>query len=139
MSGTDLIAAVKMIAQRGFALYIGADPKKEKAEYGAMVLRGANTREYKTTFARLIGTLMGPAKVQVIKKGTRTVVTVPRAAAGAPPWTWWAEGNDVIIANSPDEVDLIADTLDGKNPARSNIRCASPPRVRRMASFRHSW
>ncbi len=116
MSGADLVACVKMAAQKGFAFHLSADPKKEKVVHASLVLRGAYTREHKATFARLIGTMMGASpKLQVVKKGTRTVVIVPRASGT--PWAWWTEGNDVVMVVNPDDAELIGDTLDGKVPS----------------------
>jgi len=114
ITGADAVAMLKMLAQRGFAFGLNVDAKGDKPVHATLVVRAAAAREYRPQFSRLIGTLMGGAKPQVVKKGTRSVVVVPRAAGS---WAWWAEGNDVVFGLiSADDADVTIETLDGKRP-----------------------
>ena len=117
ITGADAVATVKMLAQRGFAFGARVDPKGTgiKALDLTLVVRTAAAKEYRPQFARLVGTFMAGSKAQAVKKGTRSVVSV---AGKSNTWTWWAEGNDVVFdLGSPEEIDPILDTLDGKRPS----------------------
>lgn len=136
ITGADAVAVVKMLAQRGFAFGLNVDSKGEKPIHAALVVRAAAAREYRPQFSRLIGSLMGTAsKPQIVKKGTRSVAVV---AGPTRTWAWWAEGNDVVFGlMSPEDADVVIDTLDGKHPSAADhpIRAEL---VREESGFRPS-
>lgn len=113
MNGADLVTIVKHVARYGFALGLEA---KEGSGFGVLAFRGASSRDVRAPFARWLGTMMGDAKPQVIKKAGRTMIAVPGPDGKTPQWFWWSEGNDLVIADSGGE-EIVADVIDGKRPS----------------------
>jgi hypothetical protein len=118
LSGADVLAIIKHIAKHGFVFAVNLiKPEGDgSADVGVLVFKGAAAREVRTPFSRWIGTMMGEAKPQLVKKGSRSIVSVP-PAPGGDAWSWWTEGNDLVLAAGKKADELVAAVLDGQRPS----------------------
>jgi hypothetical protein len=125
ISGADVTLITKHALKHGFVVAMGASgakvspgapTAKNDKQTMLLVIRGAASKEARAPFSRLIGTMMGDAKPQVVKKGSRTIVAVPNVTGKAPGWVWWSEGNDLVIG-APGTEDVVPEVLDGKRPS----------------------
>lgn len=112
MTGKDLVAVVKHVAHKGFALGLSAPAEEGGTAKMVLVLRGASAREYRGPFARLLGTMMGATKPQLQKKGTRSIVTVADPSP-TPDWVWWSEEHDLVLGDLGTD-EIVAAVLAGE-------------------------
>ena len=116
LNGADVLTIAKHIARHG-ALVASIQPKTEGKvqEHDVYVFKAASTKEARPSFSRLIGTLMGENRPQMLKKGTRTVVLVPGGDKSKNSWVWWSEQNDLVVCPEAD-FEIVAAVLDGQSP-----------------------
>jgi len=126
VSGAEVVAMIKHVARSGFVASLNMWAKDEAGRPGGsvtVVVRGAAGRFVRPMFSRAMGGLMASSKPQVVKKGGRNVVEVTPAANAkgkSPAWSWWAEGDDLVIAPGPGSAEAIMAVLDGKRPSAVN-------------------
>ena len=80
---------------------------------------GRAGRGIRQPFSRLMGTLIGTSKPLVVKKAGRNVIVVPirRPKKKDETWAWWAEGDDLVVADIGKQTeDAIMAVIDGKTP-----------------------
>ncbi|MFO0907203.1 MAG: hypothetical protein U0794_02370 [Isosphaeraceae bacterium] len=112
LNGADVATIIKHAAMRGVVVGGGILPNAGNKGHTVIVFRGATAKDVRGPFSRMVGSFMGASKPQLGKKGSRTVVVVPAAEKGGQSWSWWSEGNDLVIESG--EAALAGDVLDGK-------------------------
>lgn len=120
--GADLVALCKSAARSGWVLAVNAGPKANGPPVGALVLRGAASKENKPLSSRLLGSMMGAeAKPRIERKSGRVLVIVPSGITPDGGWVWWPEKNDLVIGFfHPSNAEAILAAIDGKSPSAAD-------------------
>lgn len=115
LTGAERVTIIEHALRNGFVFALqGKQGTADAADgHAVFVLRNAAAKDARPVFGKLLGQLMGSkSKPTSQVKGTRkTVLVTPE---GGKPWAWWAEKDDLVIAPSAGDVDVILAALEGK-------------------------
>jgi hypothetical protein len=147
LTGADVVALLKHVAQNGFILGMASREDTPAKAHTVFVLKNAARKDVRPLTGKLLGARMGrDAKTQGVTKGSRKIVIVTPAPPAAPPaaavpvpggaappalpptlvatapapWAWWTEKDDLVILPQAEDVDAILAVLDGKQPSAAD-------------------
>jgi hypothetical protein len=132
VSGAECVTLIKHVAHHGFAggfrvVGKGGDSATTPEFHGALVFRGASTKEMRSISSRAMGWMMGgPSKARIDQREGRRMVVVSRPAPGQEgkeiSWAWWPEKDvDLVLSTGfPAGVESVLASVDGKIPGATD-------------------
>ena len=119
-TGAEIVGMVKLMLNSGFVYAMCAPTEKNPAGATVLVIRGAAKKGVSGPFARVLGASGATgAKLSAANRASRRVVLVDDPnGLKTKDWGWWGEKDkDLVIAmNSAKAIEVIAATIDGKQP-----------------------
>jgi hypothetical protein len=76
VTGSEVVALVKHVAQNGWLLAINSVDKGSKPYRITLVLKGATSKSVRPVTSRFLGLVMGDIKPRLVKKENRTIIAV---------------------------------------------------------------